>query len=269
MEQKRNRCWFNRKKFVVSEYPNISAAGGDTAKPRSLQKRIRLIAGSVQGRGLRILDCGCGAGTYVKYLRGELGMDAFGIEYLAEKVAIAKSDPELSPFIWQGDLQRIPFESCSFDAALLNEVLEHVPDEIATLEEIRRILKPAGILFVFCPNRLFPFETHGVHLKWGNWKIAPYVPLIPYIPLVLGQIIFDYWARNYWPWELRALVARSGFKIAKVDFVWQTFENISGQQPWFIRLAKPALQNLSDFCEKTPLVRHLGVSQALILSKAG
>jgi SAM-dependent methyltransferase len=256
------------KKFVsVDKYPNISVAGGDTAQPRSLQKRLRVIAGSLQGRGIRLLDCGCGAGTYVKYLRRELGIDAFGIEYLAEKVVIAKSDPELSPFIFQGDLQKIPFESCSFDAALLNEVLEHVPDEMRVLNEVRRILKPGGILFVFSPNRWFPFETHGVHLKWGNWKIPPYVPLIPYVPLVLGRIVLRYWARNYWPWELRALLARNGFKISKVDFVWQTFENISGQQPQFIRLAKPVLQRLSDFCEKTPLVRNLGVSQVLILSK--
>jgi SAM-dependent methyltransferase len=251
----------------VNKFPKISVAGGDTAKPRSLQKRLKLIVGSLQGQGIRLLDCGCGAGTYVKYLRSELGIDAIGLEYLAEKVAIAKSDPELSPFIFQGDLEKIPFASCSFDAALLNEVLEHIPDEARALSEIRRILKPGGTLLVFSPNRWFPFETHGVHLKWGNRKIPPYFPLIPYIPLVAGRAVFRYWARNYWPWELRSLLARNGFKFAKADFVWQTFENISGQQPRVISLAKPVLQKLSDFCEKTPLVRRLGVSQVLILSK--
>jgi SAM-dependent methyltransferase len=251
----------------MSRFPRISVAGGDTAQPRSLHKRLNVIAGALHGPGTRLLDCGCGAGTYVKSLRRELGIDAFGIEYLAKKVAIAKSDPELSPFICQGDLQQIPFASCSFDAALLNEVLEHVPDEMRVLNEIHRILKPGGTLFVFSPNRWFPFETHGVRLKWGESSIPPSVPFIPYIPLVLGRIVFDYWARNYWPWELRALLARNGFKVAKKDFVWQTFENISGRQPRLIRLAKPLLRRLSDFCEKTPFVKRLGVSQALILSK--
>jgi len=251
----------------MSKFPNITIAGGDTAQPVSLQKRLRVIASSLQNRKVRLLDCGCGAGTYVKCLRKELEIDAFGIEYLDEKVVIAKADPELSPFIRQGDLREIPFESSSFDAALLNEVLEHVPDEGRVLSEIHRILKPGGILVVFSPNRCFPFETHGVHLKWRDRKIPPYTPLIPYIPLPLARLVFKFWARNYWPWELRKLLQRHGFKVTQTGFVWQTFENISGEQPWFIRLGKPILRKISDLCEGTSLVNRLGVSQVLILSK--
>jgi SAM-dependent methyltransferase len=201
------------------------------------------------------------------HLRKALGIDALGIEYLEQKVAIARADPDLSPFIWQGDLEEIPFESSSFDAALMNEVLEHVPDEMRVLKEVHRILKPGGILFVFSPNRWFPFETHGVDLKWCNWKIPPYVPFIPYIPLPLGRVVLGYRARNYWPWELRELLKRNGFAVAKADFVWQTFENISGSQPWFIRLARPALRIVSNLCGKVPVLRRLGVSQVLIVSK--
>lgn len=62
-----------------------------------------------------------------------------------------------------------------------------------------------GALIVFSPNRLFPFETHGVALRGSGRKVPPAVPFIPWVPLRLGRLCFDYWARNYWPWEFASL----------------------------------------------------------------
>jgi hypothetical protein len=53
-------------------------------------------------------------------------------------------------------------------------------------------------------------------------------PFVPYVPLRLGKKVFTYWARNYWPGELRRLVRRAGFTIVATDYVWQTFEAIPG-----------------------------------------
>lgn len=67
----------------------IRPAGGDTATPLNLQKRIRAIeqqVGPVTGR--RLLDCGCGSGDYVRALT-DLGADAWGIEHSEDKVAAA------------------------------------------------------------------------------------------------------------------------------------------------------------------------------------
>src|SRR6185295_15840006 len=105
------------------------------------------------------------------------------IEYSAEKVARAQRQDIGRQRIRQGDLNAIPFPDEFFDAVLLNEVLEHVPNERTVLLEIHRVLRRSGRLFVFSPNRWFPFETHGAELKMNGYKIPPYVPLIPYIPL--------------------------------------------------------------------------------------
>jgi SAM-dependent methyltransferase len=102
------------------------------------------------------------------------------------------------------------------------------------LEEVYRILKPSGVLFIFSPNRWFPFETHGVQLKPSGRRVPHWIPLIPYIPLQCGKVFFDYWARNYWQGELGAMVKATGFSIIERTFVWLTFEDISGRQPWFI-----------------------------------
>ena len=67
----------------------IQAAGGDTATPLNLQKRldwICAVAGSVHGKS--VIDCGCGAGEYVRAL-SNLGADAWGIEYSAKKIGEA------------------------------------------------------------------------------------------------------------------------------------------------------------------------------------
>ena len=64
----------------------IQAACGDTATPLNLQKRldwISAVAGPLRGKS--VIDCGCGAGEYVRALTN-LGADAWGIEYSAEKI---------------------------------------------------------------------------------------------------------------------------------------------------------------------------------------
>jgi SAM-dependent methyltransferase len=242
----------------------ILPAGGDTATPLNLRKRLGLIqslADSLAGK--RVIDCGCGGGDYVRAMR-DAGAIAFGIEYQLGKVGRLEAHRPLGPVgVSIADIERMPFTDAMFDLALVNEVLEHVPDDLWSLREIRRILKPNGMLVVFSPNRIHPFETHGVYLRRSDRRVPHYTPLLPYVPLRLGRLVFRYWARNYWPWELRALIDRAGFDVVTAFFVWQTFENISGHQPALVRKLRPALRRLSTVLERTPLLRSFGVSQAI------
>ena len=227
----------------------IQPAGGDTATPRNLRKRLALLercAGPLAKR--RVLDCGCGAGEYVRALL-ERGADAWGVEFDARKLAAAASSggEELPARLSAGDLEALAFPDASFDLALANEVLEHVPDDAAALAEIRRVLRPGGLLVALSPTRLYPFETHGVF-----WR---------------GTRLFDYWARNYWPWELRALVRRAGFRVIETGAVWQTFENVSGRQPaWMARVA-PLLRGACELAERVPGLRAFGVSQLVVAER--
>lgn len=253
--------------MTATDYGSVPIAGGDTAAPLNLEKRLALIRRYLPPEATRLIDCGCGAGTYVKLLRRELGIDAVGIEYLPEKAVVAQADADTKPFVFRGDIQRTPFADGTFDAALLNEVLEHVPNDAAALAEIRRVLKPGGVLIVFSPNRWFPFETHGVYLKGTERMLPPHVPFVPYVPVVIGRRVFRYWARNYGQRELEALCERSGFRTVATDFIWQTFENISGKQPGLIRACAPALRRIAGTLERTPGLRRFGVSQVLVLER--
>jgi len=253
----------------------VQPAGGDTATPLNLGKRVRLIArhaGPLAKQ--RMLDCGCGAGEYVRALL-ERGADAYGVEFDERKLAggsaqagalvagPARSEG-LASRLSVGDLEALAFPDASFDVALLNEVLEHVPDDAAALAEVRRVLRPDGRLVLLSPTRLYPFETHGVFWRGTGRRVPHTLPGIPWIPLALGSRIFDYWARNYWPWELRALVERAGFRVIATDAVWQTFENISGHQPRWLALLRPLLRALCAVCERIPGLRAFGVSQVIV-----
>jgi ubiquinone/menaquinone biosynthesis C-methylase UbiE len=82
--------------------------------------------------------------------------------------------------------EHLAFKDDLFDIVLLIEVLEHVKDDRKALEEIHRVLKPGGLAILTAPNKLFPFETHGI-------SIGPRIigtrglgfPLLPYLPTPL------------------------------------------------------------------------------------
>jgi SAM-dependent methyltransferase len=241
---------------------SIAPEGGDTAAPRNLAKRLDLLAALLPPlRELRLLDAGCGAGEYVRALVAR-GVDAQGVEY--DEAKLAGLDADLIGRVRRGDLTGTGFADACFDAVLLNEVLEHVPDDAAGLRELHRVLRPGGRLVVFSPNRWHPFETHGVYALRSGRRIPHTVPFVPWVPLALGRRLFRYWARNYWPGELRGLLRGAGFRVERAGYLWPTFENISGRQPAWMRPLRPLLRGASAIGERTPGLRVLGASQWIL-----
>ena len=104
----------------------------------------------------RLLDWGCGFGQVTKLLR-ERGVDAVAYEYREELDAPSVGPLELYPEIeafFGSDPVALPFESASFDSVLSCGVLEHVADPDASLDEMRRVLRPGGRFYVYnLPNR--------------------------------------------------------------------------------------------------------------------
>ena len=103
-----------------------------------------------------VLDWGCGWGQ-VTYLLRRAGVEVTAFDYspdaaegtVAPLPRYREIDAHLSP-----DPVKLPFADSSFGAVLSCGVLEHVPRPHESLEEIRRVLRPGGIFYVFkLPNR--------------------------------------------------------------------------------------------------------------------
>jgi SAM-dependent methyltransferase len=67
-----------------------------------------------------------------------------------------------------GDARSMPFCDASMDVVLITQVLEHIPDPIAVIGEIRRVLKPGGTLLLSVPS-IFP--QHGS--PGDYWRYMP------------------------------------------------------------------------------------------------
>ncbi|MDQ3855401.1 MAG: class I SAM-dependent methyltransferase [Chloroflexota bacterium] len=155
--------------------------------------------------------------------------------------------------------EALPFQDGEFDGVLLNEVLEHVSDEIRTLQEAYRVLRPGGCLVIMSPNRWFPFEGHGVQL--GHRALLMPVPFVPYLPASISSWFMR--ARNYWPGELADMARAVGFTVQSSSSLFPTFEFYPCLPSAVVQLYR----RLVPVLERAPLVRRFGVSTAILAYK--
>lgn len=100
--------------------------------------------------GKALLDAGCGSGGF---LRWASQLDAFertsGVDASRDAVGLARGRAPGSQ-VEVARVSDLPFDASSFDVAALNDVLQHIPaDEVsASLQELRRALRPDGVLLV-------------------------------------------------------------------------------------------------------------------------
>jgi SAM-dependent methyltransferase len=103
--------------------------------------------------GMALLDCGCGPGSITLGLAEAVSSGrAVGIDVSSEAVEAARTNAELRELpaveFAQADGFHLPFADGSFDAAFLHAVLQHLDDPRAVLGELRRVLRPGGVIGV-------------------------------------------------------------------------------------------------------------------------
>ncbi|MGA8992885.1 MAG: methyltransferase domain-containing protein [Nocardioidaceae bacterium] len=114
--------------------------------------------------GDRVLDMGCGAGrhAYEAFRRGadvvafdQDGDELAGVRELFAAMREAGEVPAgAEADIKQGDALSLPFPDGEFDRVVAAEVLEHIPDDITSVAELARVLRPGGTIAVSVPRWL-------------------------------------------------------------------------------------------------------------------
>ncbi len=116
--------------------------------------------------GLAVLDAGCGTGYGSEIIAAAGARRVVGLDISQEAIDYARSSSSQAASEFQvGGLHELPFEDESFDLAVCFEVIEHVEEQSRAIAELRRVLKPSGVLAISSPNRDVypPGNPHHVH----------------------------------------------------------------------------------------------------------
>lgn len=103
--------------------------------------------------GQKVLDIGCGYGTLLDIVKKETGADVYGLELGDLDVKAAKEFYGLDVF--HGSLEEFAAKEENwgkFDIVAMHHVLEHLPRPLESLEQIKKLLKSGGLLYIGVPN---------------------------------------------------------------------------------------------------------------------
>lgn len=107
----------------------------------------------------RLLDIGCASGEFLVAAR-DRGFDVSGVDISDYAVSAAKQKYGLD--VRKGSLAECAFESGSFDIITAGDVIEHIKDPLAFLNEANRLLRSGGVLYLAVP------DFSGLHYRVMN-----------------------------------------------------------------------------------------------------
>ena len=204
-------------------------------------RRKALLTKWLAKRRGKILDYGCGAGYFSKFLSNNLEINTTGVDMSIGLTKYASSKRDGAAYV-AADCHRLPFENETFDSIVAVGILHHLDLEKAIFE-CKRLLKKGGVFIAFEPNLLCPVSFLGRKVS----TIEIHTP--DEYPITL--------------WSFTDLAIKNGFKIKEVNFlsffgfifpfIWA-----SKYSRWFAFLKRftPIIRRMDVALEKLPFAKY-------------
>jgi len=142
----------------------------DSNYRRLIQSPDKFINRSGIKKGMYILEVGCGSGAFTNFIAREVGengkvfaldIQSEMLEQLKKKLMHFENTDIKNVTLINSDACKMPFEDEYFDLVCMVAVLQEIPDKNKALKEIKRVLKPHGILAIteFIPDPDYPLKS--------------------------------------------------------------------------------------------------------------
>jgi len=192
----------------------------------------------VPAPGLRWADIGCGNGAFTAAMMQRCTPDSVvGIDPSASQLDYARNRPDARGATFQqGDAQALPFAHASVDAAVMALVLFFVPDPDRGVAEMRRVVRPGGLVAAYVWDILgggFPF--HAVQEEVRALGITP--PLPPSVAISRAEAL-----RACWETAGLEAIATRAITVERTFADFETFWSSIGGSPG----TRAAIEQLSS-----------------------
>lgn len=161
-------------------------------------RRLDLLASLLGKRAeeLRLLDVGCSSGTLLRIAK-DAGFSVQGVEPSA---APAQTARQHGLSVFTGFLEEAALPDADYDIVTLMEVIEHLPEPVGLLKEIRRVIRPGGLLMVGTGNA-GSLTLHAMGADWEYLHMARHG----------GHVSF------FTPGSMRQLAQRTKLEVVRMD----------------------------------------------------
>ena len=215
------------------------------------ERRLQMIARWAKLENARVLDAGGGIGTYASQIRRRYSPH---VELFEIELDYARKAQQDTPHALVAAAESLPYAADFFDTIISNEVIEHVADDRRAMQELVRVLKPAGRAVIFCPNRWYPFETHG-HYWRGAYHFGN-SPLINYLPDRWRNQLAPH-VRAYTRRGLQRLLEGCPVQVLEHRRIYGGYDNIIARLGTPGRLLRDTLQSVEGTVLDTWGLSHL------------